>query len=162
MRQGKDAAAVERLILLKRLGNDRQAHIDPAQERLNLDHLGNLAGRGSEFVKGARVGLVQRDAKRHRDPEPQCPPINGRRPATHDTVLAHLVDPARHPPSGQAKPFGKVWNRHARIGLKVAQDGTRGVVKHKNHDFCVLDELITRIHSHFQSFRDGNARDPQA
>jgi hypothetical protein len=66
-------------------GDDVEPHVDLAEEGLDLDHLGHLAGGGDEFVEGARRGLVEREAQETSTSQPRrrqsiTPPRPGSRP----------------------------------------------------------------------------------
>ena len=59
MGQSQNTAAIEMLVMGHVARNDRQAHIDPTEKGLDLDHFRHLARAGNELVKGSALSFVQ-------------------------------------------------------------------------------------------------------
>ncbi len=124
MRQGQDFGPVNLLIMGHIMGDHREAHINPAKEGLDCDHFGHIARGLKEFIKGARVGFIQRKAQRDLNRIAQGRPANLGMLAAQNAGLLQLLKPAREGRRRHPCPLGKLSTWAGRIRLKLAENPT--------------------------------------
>ena len=120
MRQGQDAVPVDLLIVAHITRDDVQAHVDLAEEGLDLGHLRHFARGRQKFVEGARICLVDCEAERDLHVIAKRRPVDHGELSTDHTLARHFVDPPGCGRRGDASKIGQRTRTQLGIGQQAA------------------------------------------